>query len=69
MPFLPLFLVSQKKRVQDLFPSAKNTIPIPARTTRGRSPLWVGVGVAEGVRVAEIWAVWPAVTCWVACQS
>lgn len=59
----------EKSEGQVFFLAARKSIPIPARTVRGRSPVWVGVGLADGMSVAEIWAVWPAVTPWVACQS
>ena len=62
----------QKKKVGSGFLPCCKKIPIPATIVRGRSPVWVGVvvgGAIAGIRVAETWAVWPAVTCWVACQS
>lgn len=63
------FAARKKGKGQYLFLAARKRIPIPARTVSGKSPVCVGVGVADGRSVAEIWAVWPAVTCWVVCQS
>ena len=62
----------EKKLGSGFFPCCKEEEPDPCNNRYREEPgLGRGrcLGSSEGRSVAEIWAVWPAVICCVACQS